>query len=107
MSRVVPEGTAMLSRTMVAQSFLEAAAAEASVKVQEVARFAAALLRDGAGVGAGMAAGIPTTEVAQRIVAARAADMNFTILVCDDQDLRNEDGATQQLSRKRNIYSKW
>ena len=57
MSRVVPEGTAMLFKTMVAQDVLDLLAATASVKVQD-ARFsrATALRIFGAAVGIGTAA---------------------------------------------------
>ncbi len=55
-SSVTPDGTAMLSRTMVAQLAFDLLAAEAAVKVQ-LARFwrATALLRSGAAVGNGFA----------------------------------------------------
>lgn len=64
MSRVVPEGTTMLSKTIVAHDAFDLLAAEASVKVQD-ARFsiATAFLRLGAGVGIGTAA---TKETALR-----------------------------------------
>ena len=57
MSSVVPDGTAMLSKTIVAHDFLDLLAAAASVKVQD-ARFsiATAFLRSGAAVGIGTAA---------------------------------------------------
>lgn len=55
-SRVVPDGTAILSRTIVAQSFFDALAAEASVKVQLALFCKTAGLSCGAAVGVGTAA---------------------------------------------------
>jgi hypothetical protein len=59
MSSVVPEGTAILSSTIVAQDFLDLLAEAALVKVH-VARLA----RSGAAVGSGAAAGAAETNAA-------------------------------------------
>lgn len=71
-SRVTPDGTAMLDRTMVEHDFWEALAEAAPLepeKVQLVARFTR--LTSGAGVTAGAAAGSATGEA--KAEAARAA----------------------------------
>lgn len=63
-SRVSPAGTAMLSRTIVAHDFAEALAAEAAVKVQEVALLSKAT-GAGAAVTAGSAAGAAATSASR------------------------------------------
>jgi hypothetical protein len=61
-SNVVPEGTATLERTMVAQDFLDLLAREAPEEPEKVQD--ALLARSGAAVGAGAAAGAAATREA-------------------------------------------
>jgi hypothetical protein len=61
-SRVVPDGTVMPERTIVAQSALDLLAAEAAVKVQEALLWRAFLTN--AASGAGVAMGTAETRTA-------------------------------------------
>lgn len=81
-SSVVPEGTAILSSTMVEQAFFEAEAAEAAVEVQEPARFPKASPIAGVGrhwTQAGLAARAAATTAAIVANSVRQAFMSNTI----------------------------
>jgi len=72
MSSVVPEGTAMLLRTMVAQDVLDLLAEAALVKVHEVARSLSFAAIVGIGAAAGTATARPTLAPASMAVIPRA-----------------------------------
>jgi hypothetical protein len=80
MSSVVPEGTVMPLRVIVAHDFLEALAAAASVKVQLVARSSSLA----AGVGAGAATG---TGLARAIGASAPRARRTKVKECMLKDL--------------------
>ena len=87
-SKVVPEGTATLLRTIVAQDFFDADAADAAVKVQDPARFSKASPTFGAGVGRGAGAGLPAgTAVTSAAVPARSARhfLRLSIMQCNNE----------------------
>ena len=66
MSRVVPDGTAILLNTIVAQDFFEADAADAAMKVQDPACFSKTSPTAGAGVGEGAGPGLPAGAAATK-----------------------------------------
>ena len=91
MSRVVPDGTAMLLRTIVAQDFLEALADAALLNVQE-ARFSKAFPSSGAGVGIGAGAAVTrATAPASRLVQSLMPTM-ITTKVDSKRDRGNRVG---------------
>lgn len=108
MSRVVPEGTTMLLRTMVEHDFLLADAEAASVKVQDVARSSS--LAGVVGVGAGTATARVTLAaknklnlpkvnmVAEKEDGIRPRERNVIVSSATDT-VRNEgEGATERSS---------
>lgn len=72
-SRVVPEGTVMPERTIVAQEALDLLTAAAPLEPEKVQE--ALLARSGAAVGAGIAAGAAETKVAAVARRPRTAEM--------------------------------
>ena len=105
-SSVVPEGTAILLSTMVAQDFLDAEAAEAAVKVQD-ARFSRAFPISGAGVGRGAGAGLPAGIAATRVALLAKARRHALIFNIVQSIVEKRFANVYTGSRETSLYKEW